>query len=457
MQIVLGKLTWANHIRAWANHIRGVSMFDQKLLTEIRARFHHVERCPYQGERVYFENAGGALTLKSVVEVNARLSAIPDNQGRDNAASAEMMRLIARGRADMMTFLGAKNGGVFVGESGTECLFRVIRAAVLAAMDKQNAHGGRVLGSTLEHPATASAARQWAAHAEMEYVAVPHDPQSGGVDVDAYRRHLTADTRVATIIQTSPVTGIAVDVKAIADAIRTAAPECFIIVDGIQHAPHGNVSVADLSIDGYAISAYKTFSRHNYGFAWVSPQLATAAHDRLDGTADDFWELGTRDAAEYATFSEVVDYLAWLGGHFTDSKDRRAQLIAAADAITAHEKYLVEVMLHGERGGNGNDNGGGNDGQRGLADMPQITVLGGIDNPHREGLVSLVVDGMPAAQVVRQLGDNGIRVHIRKSDYFSANILTPLGYDSCVRVSMCHYNSAEEVGKFLGVMEGIGG
>ncbi len=210
-------------------------MFNHKLLGEIRARFHHVDTCPYQGARIFFENAGGSLTLRSVVAINTRLSSLPDNQGRDNPASRELVRLIERGRRDMMTFLGAgegraSEGRIFVGESGTECLFRVIRAAILASEA-----GGQVLGSTLEHPATASAARQWSARTGREYIAVAHDPHTGAVCADDYRRHLSADTRVATIIQTSPVTGTSVDVTEITTAIRAVSPDCFVVVDGIQH------------------------------------------------------------------------------------------------------------------------------------------------------------------------------------------------------------------------------
>ncbi len=32
------------------------------LVTAIRQRFAHVDSCPFQGPRIYFENAGGALT-----------------------------------------------------------------------------------------------------------------------------------------------------------------------------------------------------------------------------------------------------------------------------------------------------------------------------------------------------------------------------------------------------------
>ena len=81
-------------------------MFKESLLSEIRDRFHHVDTCPYQGPRVFFENAGGSLTLKSVVEVNTRLASIPDNQGRDNPASYELVRIINQSRDDMRTFLG---------------------------------------------------------------------------------------------------------------------------------------------------------------------------------------------------------------------------------------------------------------------------------------------------------------------------------------------------------------
>ena len=44
------------------------------LIAAIRDRFAHVESCPYQGPRIYLENGGGALTLKSVVETSASVA-----------------------------------------------------------------------------------------------------------------------------------------------------------------------------------------------------------------------------------------------------------------------------------------------------------------------------------------------------------------------------------------------
>ena len=113
-------------------------MFNDSLMNQIRERFCHVDTCPYQGPRVFFENAGGSLTLKSVVEANTRLAGIPDNQGRDNPASHELVRIINQSREDMRTFLGVADGPVFIGESGTELLFRLVRAAVLGTADGGN-------------------------------------------------------------------------------------------------------------------------------------------------------------------------------------------------------------------------------------------------------------------------------------------------------------------------------
>ncbi|MGD8350246.1 MAG: aminotransferase class V-fold PLP-dependent enzyme [Gammaproteobacteria bacterium] len=413
-------------------------MFEASLMREIRDRFCHVDTCPWSGPRIFFENAGGALTLKSVVDVNTKLAGIPDNQGRDNPASHELMRIIDEARANMRLFLGVEDGPVFTGESGTELIFRMVRAAALGSPA-----GGNMIGTTLEHPATVSASKRWSKIAGKEYRAAAHSNEAAAITADDYAAIVDADTRVATIIHTSPVTGMTVDVSAVVKTIRAASPDCIIILDGIQHAAHGGLAVGDYDVDGYAISAYKVFSRHNYGFAWVSPRLASLPHDKLDGTPDDFWELGTRDTSAFACTTKVIEYFDWLGSQFTDSGDRRARILAAGEAIAEQEHGLVDLMIEG------------GDGQRGLRDLPEVYLIGGADNPAREGLVSMIIEGKPCAEVVAELNAKGIRTHVRKADYFSGNILEPLGRPTCIRVSMCHYNTREEVLTFLREIEAI--
>lgn len=408
------------------------------LLTEIRGHFAHMEACPEQTQRIFFENAGGALTLKKVVETSAIYAAIPDNQGRQNTGSLAASAAISTAKNDIMQFFNAPNGQVIVGESGTELLFRLIRTACVGVD-----HPGSLLGSSIEHPASRSAAMRWAGIAGLEMITVPHDNLSGCVTPEDYRAQVRPDTLIATILHSSPVTGMVMDVAGIAASIRTVAPDCIIIVDGIQFAAHGGIDVAAYDIDGYVISPYKVFSRHGYGLAWLSNRLAAFEHDGLIGAPDAPWELGTRDAGAYATFSDVVDYFRWVGGRVSNAKSGRGKIEAAAKAMAAQEWALTELMLKG------------NGKYRGLADSPGAIILGGAENPARRGLVSVAFEHRESEAVVAALNAQGIRTHVRKADHYSGNVLRPLGLDSCVRISICHYNSAEEVLTLLAALEDI--
>lgn len=415
-------------------------MFDDTLLTQIRDRFAHVDTCPITGPRVFFENAGGALTLKSVVESSAYFAAIPDNQGRDNPASHALVARINKARDDARTFFNATGGAVLVGESGTELLFRLIQDACLGAQGT-----GPVVSSTIEHPASRSAAARWSEVAGRKHIIIQHDDAQGRVLPETYTAHVTPDTAVATILHTSPVTGMGMDLPEIASAIRAIAPDAFIIVDGIQHACHGQIDVDRAGIDGYVVSPYKMFSRHGYGVAWASDRLTAVAHDALQGAPVQNWELGTRDTGAYATFSDVISYFDWLGGEVSDETTPRARIEAAGQAIHAHEHALTDAMIHGT----------GN--LPGVADLPGLSVVGGADNPAREGLVSFWSETIDSATLVAALNAEGIRTHMRKADHYSGSVLKPLGRADCVRVSLAHYNSLTEVRAFLTALNKIVG
>lgn len=427
-----------SNVSSALNTTKGIAMIKDnvELITEIRNRFAYVDTCPFQGPRIFFENAGGALTLKSVVETSNKYASIPDNQGRDNPASYALVESITKAKADLGIFMNASTGQFFAGESGTELLFRLIRTACVNAPS-----GAKVIGSSIEHPASRSAARRWADFAGLEYVNVPHDDATGLVTAADYAKYMTPDVAVATILHASPVTGMGMDVAAISQVIRKIAPDCFIIVDGIQHAAHGDLDLDAYNVDGYAISPYKVFSRHGFGIAWISDRFGAASHDMLIGAPETGWEFGTRDTGAYATVSDVVDYFEWLGGKVSGETDKRARIEAAARAIHDYEMHLTDTMI----------NGIGN--LPGLRELDKVTVLAGDDNPAREGLVSIVVAGMSSLDVVATLNDQGIRTHSRKADHYSANVLDPLGLSDCIRISLCHYNTEQEVAQLLSAVK----
>jgi selenocysteine lyase/cysteine desulfurase len=413
-------------------------LFPAALLCEIRTKFHHVDACPVTGRpRVFFENGGGSLKLKAAIARDGEISAIPDQEQRDNEASRFLKKVLEDGRADLRVFFGAESGQVISGETGTKLLWRFARSVALSAPP------GPFLSSSLEHPASFDAALYWAEKTGRTRNTSKLDIRTGTVTPADYARAVTPDTRLATVIHTSQLTGLHVDLPGIVAAIRRVAPDCFVIVDGIQNAPHGRIDVERYGADAYVFSAYKCYSRLSVGFAWLNDRLGRVPHEHMHGKSDTVWELGSRDFGIYAAHSAVVDYLAWLGGHFTKDGGRRAQVLAAADAMAAHEKGLVKLLLHG-------------DGARpGLMQNNKVTLVGPTDLTDRQGIVSFGLSGMTAPELVRAFAARDIRVHARVDDAYSGHILADLGLKDCLRVSLCHYNTPEEIGTFLAALQAI--
>ena len=185
------------------------------------------------------------------------------------------------------------------------------------------------------------------------------------------------------------------------------------------------------------------FSRHGFGVAWISDRFSAQPHDQLIDAPATGWEFGTRDTGAYATLSDVVAYFDWLGGEVSEQSDPRARIVAAGEAIHAYETHLTDSMIKGT----------GN--LPGLQDMAHVRIIGGADNPAREGLVSITVEGMASPDVVTALNEQGIRTHTRKADHYSGNVLDPLGLSDCVRISLCHYNTVSEVRQLLAALQAL--
>ena len=411
-------------------------LFQDSVLASIRARFCHVESDPVSGPRVYFENAGGSLTLKSVVDLVSRETALPDNAGRDNPTSHKIGATIQRGTADLTLLLGARSGVVALGESTTSNAFKALGAIVA------NVPGNNVVTTNLDHPAMYDSTRLLAERTGKEWRVAGLSPRRGLVEPESIAAHIDAGTAVLAVMHSSNITGMTNDVASIIQAARERKPDLYVVLDGAQHGPHGLVDVARLGCDAYFVASYKLFSKIAASAVYLSDRAARLPHDKLLGKPETQWELGTREPAGYAAWSAVVDHVCWLAGHFTTSPDRRELIAAAMNAIELHERALTHRLLHGAEP------------SRGLLDMGQVTVYGDVDDlAAREPCVILSVKGMSSAETVSALAEQGIRVHNRVSDAYSRHTLEALGIEECVRVSLAHYNSPEEVDAFLRALE----
>jgi len=408
-------------------------MFSPELLDEIRDRFLYVDWDPFSGQRVYLEASGGSLRLKTVVETITKESALPDELFRYNPASDYVNATVDKGMEDVKLFLGAKSGHIMPAHSATHAIFRALNAIT------SHIPGSNIVTTELEHPAVRSSTQYFAETTGKEWRVAKLSGETSSVPMESILELVDKDTCVLAFQHGSNQTGSINDVNTIITEARKIKSELFVLVDAVQYAPHGPIDVEEYGADAYAFGPYKAYCVKGIGFAHISDRLANLPHWRLLDKPQANWVLGSPAHMMYASWSATVDYLCWLGSHFTESKERRAQMIAAKDAIHAHMKALLYRAMFGTEE------------IEGLFKLKNVDV-GGMpeDIGNRLCIFLFQLAGMDASTAIgRYNQEHGVRLAARIMDAYSAVPLKALGWESAVRLSGAHYNTPEEIDIFL--------
>jgi selenocysteine lyase/cysteine desulfurase len=411
------------------------AFFSDELLDEIRSKLEYVDYDPYAGKRIYFDNAGGSLRLKKCCEFIAAETAYPDSPNRPSKASAHLKEMVVKGMDDTKLFLGAKSGSVFSSQTASRVLYHMTQAIVF------NVPGNNVVTTDLEHPATYDSAKYYAEIAGKELRVVKANTATGAVDVEEVVRHIDKDTCMLSFIFASNITGALNDVETIIHEARIIKPDIYILLDATQHIPHGPIDVEKLQIDAIGFTPYKILGKRGQGIGYVSDRCSRLPHERtLEGNITD-WEVGSVEPAAWGCWSLVIDYLCWLGEKLGASSDRRDQIVSAMHGIEMHERALLYRLLHGSGS------------IKGLFDIGGVNVhFVGDDLTRRDCILPITFDDKPSGVAVKQYIDNGIVVFDRVAkSVLSRRQLHAVGLEELVRISPMHFNTAEEVDRFLEV------
>ena len=408
------------------------SLFPAPLMAEIRNQFVYVDEDPYSGRRVFFDAASGSCRPKRVVDAMAKETCLPDQQGRTNPGSEHAVEITVKGIEDLMIFFGARSGQTIPGWSSSHVIYR-ITDAVLSSIP-----GTNVVTTGLDHASVRSAVTQFCGiYGKEERVAEP-DRDTASVRLETICSLIDKNTCFLAVIHTSNVTGEVLDVKTIVREVRKIKPDLYIMVDGVQYSPSDLIDVEDIGADAYVIAPYKNYGVKGCGYAHVSERLATLPHWRYTFKPSTSWDLGGVEHQSYAAWSAVVDYLCWLGGHFTDAADRRGLVVAAMKRIKSHQTALLSLLLNGT------------DEVAGLNDMAHVTLYGmGKDLSRQSLLVGFNLKGIESAVGCDLYKAAQLRLHAPGHDPFFAAMLKQIGIPSFIRLSGCHYNTPEEILEFL--------
>lgn len=408
-------------------------LFSRELLAEIRNRFMYPDSDPYSGKRVYLEASGGSLRLKSVVDTISREAALPDELFRFNPASDAVVEAVEKGTEDVKLFLGAKSGVIIPSHSATHTIFRAMEAVT------SHVPGKNLVTTELEHPAVLGATHYYAQKNGLEWRVAKLSRQTSSVPYRHILEKIDRNTCILAFQHGSNQTGAINDVKTIIKEARKIKPELYVLVDAVQYAPHGPIDVEEYGADAYAFGPYKAYCVKGIGFAHISDRLARLPHENLHGKPETNWILGSPAHMMYASWSATIDYLCWLGGHFTASVDRRAKIVAAKGAIFNHMKALLLRIMNG------------------TATIPGLRSQGHVatcglpeELDDRLCIFLFRLAGLDSSTAVTRYNqDHGIRLAARIRDAYSSVPLDALGWPDAVRLSAAHYNSPEEVDLML--------
>lgn len=409
-------------------------LFSDELQKEIKDKFLHVDSDPLrEGRRIFFDNAGGAFRLKSVVEAIANIDAIPDCPERVHATALYLQKIQEDGENDIRTILNASDGSLHTTLTASQAMFDMVGAVA------ENIPGTNIVTTVLEHPSAHDAAFFYAKKTGKEFRPVKTNPVTGSVDVEEIVSKIDCNTCLLSFMYASNISGAILDAEAIVKAARAKKPDLYIIIDAVQHAPHGVIDIDNLKVDGMNFAPYKFFANRGSGIAYVSDRLSKLRHHTFLAKPEGTWELGSPAPSQFIAITEIVNYVCWIGAKFIDSNDRRELFVEGMNRIKMHERALMNRMLNGS------------DRIEGIRNMKGVSsYLDYPDMTKRDFIIPMGIDRLGFTEAVREYEKRGIIVYERvNTSLYSKRMLDSFGMEGCIRVSPLHCNSIEDIDAFL--------
>lgn len=380
---------------------------------------------------VYFDNPGGTQVPREVA--NAMTEYLLYSNANTSGAfrtSERTDRVIQEAHAAAADLLGAaRPEEVAFGPNMTTLTFGLSRA-----LGRELHEGDEILLTTLDHDANIA---PWLLLAEDRGLTVRFadiNPDDCTLNLDSYKAALSERTRVAAFTYASNAVGTVNDVRLLTRLAHEAG--ALVFIDAVQYAPHGPIDVVEIGCDFLACSPYKFFGPHA-GILYCRYDHSERLHAYKVRPADPAppskWETGTQSHEAMAGTTAAIEYLASLApeGQYPS---RRERLVAAMSAVRSYERELAGQLISG------------------LSELPVtlygITDAGRLDE--RVPTVALTAHGHTPRELAVEMGRRGY--NLWDGNYYALALMERLGLEGsggALRVGLAHYNTAEEVSRFL--------
>ena len=414
--------------------------FSDPLIKAIKEKFYHVDIDPITNKRrLFFDNSGGSFRLKAANDIFKKLDELPDCPEHGNKTAKWLMDIQKEGYQSIETILNGTSGSIITSLTASMVMFDMIRAVM------ENIPGRNVVTTALEHPSAYDAMVSYAKKTGKEVRVAKTNPLTGGVDVAEIIKLIDADTCLLNFMYASNISGALLDEEKIVAAARKIKPNLYIVVDAVQHAPHGIIDVRKVPVDGINFAPYKFFGPRGFGVGYVSERLSKLAHHKLIAKPRDCWELGSPAPGHFAAITEVVKYVCWLGEQYINSNERRTLFVEGMNRIRLQERALMYALLEGTST------------IQGLRHIAGVHVyLDHKDLMKKDFIIAMGFDHLGYKEAVALYEEAGVITYERLlSSPYSSRMLESFGLKGSIRVSPFHCHSVEDIEAFLKITKEI--
>lgn len=389
-----------------------------KDISEIRAEFPILSRKVYDKPLIYFDN--GATTQKPLCVLDAVREVYTSFNGNIHRGVHAMSDMTSEAyenaRETVRSFINAAGREEIIFTSGTT---GSINSIAFSFGERYIKEGDEILVSNLEHHANIVPWQMMCGRKGARLKVIPVN-DNGEIIFDEYLKLLSEKTKIVAVTQASNALGTVVPVN---DIIKAAHSQNIpVLVDGAQGIQHGMTDVTLMDCDFYVFSGHKIYGPTGIGVLygkgkWLSElppwQGGGDMVDKVTFEKTTYNELpfkfeaGTMNYAGAIGLGKALDYVSGIG---------RIE-------IARREKQLLDYAT-----------------QR-LSGIKGLTIYG--NSPDKIPTISFLLDGIHQYDTGMILDKLGIAV--RTGTHCAQPVMERFGIDGTVRVSMCFYNTIEEI------------
>ncbi|WP_337918439.1 cysteine desulfurase-like protein [Pseudaminobacter soli (ex Zhang et al. 2022)] len=394
----------------------------------VRAQFPALQKA---GSFIFMDNAAGAQIPQSVLDaVTTHLTDFNVQRGGRYGRSVRVDQSVATARESVAILINAYRPEEICFGMNATSFIRLVSLGIGQMLSDRD----EIVVTDMDHDANIAT---WLALApsgvKIKWWRMRED---GNLHVDDLRPLVSDRTRLVACAVAAHAIGSIVDVASVAEIAHAAGAELFL--DCVHYGPHALIDVQAWGCDYLVCSGYKNFSPH-MGFLWgrydALKRLPTFREDFIPDEPPYKVEAGTFIYENVSGMDAAVRYLESVGRGFAPSNNRtrRDNIVAGMGAIRDYEILLAREMLRVLKGCGAT--------VYGIADESRIQ--------ERVPTFMFNIGTLSPQMIVEEMASR--EIGIRDGHMYAPRLMNRLGLSmdsGAIRVSLVHYNTVEEIGRF---------